>query len=428
VFCIMRMDHCLTHNAPALLAFSSVIVNLILFIYQKLYSPPFLKILPISTVWLVNLLIYSFLILGLAVLVYDDLDCRQSSSALALLVFNWVINISCLHYSIISVSGFVIYAQAIVSLFEVISLTWATVRILLSFSLPNIPYIYWPISVGCCLWAYLCNLLWLNSLYSLRLPQTPPYESLLTSDNNDDFSSNLSSVSFAEQGIVNSIFFLWFTPTLSLGCQGRLSLYDLIELPPSLQTLATRKEMQISQSHIYHNQSGEDDRPQRSMWESVFSCLFRLISCGCCSSTNSSPQSNDIAKDSSRIKSIDSEYSLADIEEVPASPSPSPLPPLFSIRPLLLAILVEGNRGRAFLHLGGLKLLSLLVSFVGPLLLGRMVALIEASPKQSDIPMGLLLACCLGLSFVVLSMLNTQYGIRAAVLHAKIRSAFSLGE
>ena len=169
----------------------------------------------------------------------------------------------------------------------------------------------------------------------------------------------------------------------------------------------------------------------------VFHTIFALVTwqfnvTWCCKVKPPTPVITEPSHPDTRTASADSSTSSISTTSVNEHESEkmsveSILPALWVARPLLWALLVDGEPGQVFAQLGFIKVFILCASFAGPLLLGQMVKLVEKNPSQDDIPLGLLLACTLGASFVALAVLNTQYTIRANVMQVKIRGALSLG-
>jgi hypothetical protein len=78
-----------------------------------------------------------------------------------------------------------------------------------------------------------------------------------------------------------------------------------------------------------------------------------------------------------------------------------------------------------FISLGILKLLIALSAFSGPLMLGKMVSYVEDDGKK-DLKYGILLVLLLGLSFIISSVLNTMFNLRANLLYIKLSGGLTL--
>ena len=282
-----------------------------------------------------------------------------------------------------------------------------------------------------------CNVLWLNSLHALHL------ELASYGGGSSDTYQPLLENYIGEALIFRSVLFLWFTRVLEVGSKEEMGMNDLVSLPDSMSAAIVRQDIQPP-----IDGEGKVVQEERGFGYYLFNALFSMLTSHCefrgrwCGQTGTERASEQVTgvegeDRSDRLFSAESTNSStltssthSQIEsETNGSDSDSRrLPPLFHARAILVAILVDGQRGSAFAQLGLIKLLSLGASFAGPLLLGEMVRLVEKSPTQKDIPYGLLLACTLGASFVILAVLNTQYTMRASVMQVKIRGAFSLGK
>ena len=80
---------------------------------------------------------------------------------------------------------------------------------------------------------------------------------------------------------------------------------------------------------------------------------------------------------------------------------------------------------KSFVSLGIIKAMSTLSAFLGPLFLSKMVSFIEDSEKK-DLSYGLMLVALLSISFVVSSLLNASFNVRANILYVKLVGALSL--
>ena len=80
---------------------------------------------------------------------------------------------------------------------------------------------------------------------------------------------------------------------------------------------------------------------------------------------------------------------------------------------------------KSFVSLGIIKAMSTLSAFLGPLFLSKMVSFIEA-PEKQDLSYGLMLVALLSISFVVSSLLNASFNVRANILYVKLVGALSL--
>jgi hypothetical protein len=395
------VQQCVVHSVPALCALLSLVLNTIQFFLRHSSScrcctaekkPR--KSLTISWVWLANVIIYILLLSGLSWIIYREKLCRAVVLFLLLLSLNWILNLFSLYMNQISKNQFAIACQCLASILELVTVTWLVVVSLTANTIHNVPFYYWAIFVGSVLWGYLCNLLWLNSLYALRQTQSQ-YQSLLSDEDSDLIHHEPQEIVSAEEiNLLWSMFFFWFTPVLTVGSGNAIEWDDLTELPDSMSSDVTR-------SYLQPLSDPSEDPVTAPFSHSLFNFIFSLVTGRCCGATT---------RDGDEMDNSD-----------------PLLPPLHHAAPLVRAILVEGSRGSAFLLLGSIKLCTIALSFVGPLLLGQMVKLIENDPNQKDIPLGVLLACTLGLSFVLSAVLNTQYSVRANVVQMKVRSALALG-
>jgi hypothetical protein len=397
------MESCAVHSVPALCALLSLILNSLQFIQRHwCCSQARQKALSISLIWFGNVVIYILLLSGLSWIIYREKLCRVVVVFILLLSLNWILNLFSLYRNHISKNSIAIAFQVLASLLELVTITWLVIVSLTTDKIDHFPIYYWLILLGSALWGYLCNFLWLNSLYALRQSQSH-YQTLLSDDEtNSLLNDSQERISSEEAAIVHSVLYRWFTSVLIVGSGGAIEWCDLTELPESMISTVTRSYVEPPHSSS-SDRSGSATSP---LSHSVFKLLFSLVA--------SAPPSEEIPP----LLSLDDETAKADRF----------LPPLRHAAPLVRAILVDGQRGSTFLLLGSMKLLTIALSFVGPLLLGQMVKLIEHNPKQRDIPLGLLLACALGLSFIVSAILNTHYAMRANVLQMKVRSALSLGK
>jgi hypothetical protein len=385
------VQQCVVHSVPALCALLSLVLNTIQFFLRHASEKKPRKSLTISGVWLCNVVIYILLLSGLSWIIYREKLCRVMVLFLLLLSLNWILNIFSLYLNQISKNQFAIACQGLASLLELVTVTWLVVISLTTDKIHKIPFYYWAIFIATMLWGYLCNLLWLNSLYALRQTQSQ-YQSLLSDEDSDRLDGEPHEiVSPEESKLLQSVLFFWFTPVLTVGSGNAIEWEDLAELPESMCSDVTRSYLQPQPV---------SDRSEPI----VFNFIFSLVTGRCCGTPSRKEEEEEESEGSDHL-----------------------LPPLHHAAPLIRAILVEGSRGSAFLLLGSIKLCTIALSFVGPLLLGQMVKLIENNPSQKDIPLGVFLACTLGLSFILSAVLNTQYSVRANVVQMKVRSALALG-
>lgn len=81
--------------------------------------------------------------------------------------------------------------------------------------------------------------------------------------------------------------------------------------------------------------------------------------------------------------------------------------------------------GAEFLFLGFLKLVTCLLSFVGPVLLNQIVSLVENDPSDSKLFEGLVLVGILFVGLALLALAGAQYNIYASLFQIKIRGALT---
>lgn len=81
--------------------------------------------------------------------------------------------------------------------------------------------------------------------------------------------------------------------------------------------------------------------------------------------------------------------------------------------------------GGEFIFLGFLKLVACLLSFVGPVLLNRIVSLVENDPSHNDLFTGLILVAVLFLGLALQSLVGAHSNIYAAFLQAKVRGSLT---
>ena len=77
------------------------------------------------------------------------------------------------------------------------------------------------------------------------------------------------------------------------------------------------------------------------------------------------------------------------------------------------------------MSLGIIKAMCTFSAFLGPLCLSKMVSFIE-DPEKKDLSYGLMLVALLSISFVVSSLLNASFNVRANILYVKLVGALSL--
>ena len=98
----------------------------------------------------------------------------------------------------------------------------------------------------------------------------------------------------------------------------------------------------------------------------------------------------------------------------------------FMGKPILLFCRVLFRTYRwEFLLLGFLKLLTCLLSFVGPVLLNQIVTLIENDPEREDLPTGLILVGVLFAGLLLQAVVGAQYNVYAALVQTKIRGGLT---
>jgi len=69
-----------------------------------------------------------------------------------------------------------------------------------------------------------------------------------------------------------------------------------------------------------------------------------------------------------------------------------------------------------FLYLIFLKCFQVACSFAGPLLLNWLVSYVSSGPEREDLNEGLVLVVCLALSFLLSTLVNTQFSLATAYL------------
>lgn len=237
---IYMTSDCVIHSAPSLCALLSIILNILQFLQRHgccfISKRSSRKSLLISWIWLINLVIYIILLSGLSWIIYREKLCRPVVLFILLLSLNWILNLCSLSQNQISKNQIAITFQVLASVLELISITWLVV---VSLTIETIPWYYWLISIGSVVWGYLCNLLWLNSLYVLRQSQLP-YESLLHDDDHVSSQDGEEMISSQEANIIQSMFYFWFTPVLNAGSGNAIEWDDLAELPESMTSNITR--------------------------------------------------------------------------------------------------------------------------------------------------------------------------------------------
>jgi ATP-binding cassette subfamily C (CFTR/MRP) protein 10 len=169
----------------------------------------------------------------------------------------------------------------------------------------------------------------------------------------------------------------WFTATLQTGSTKKLSLEDLPVLPANFQSDYVKRQFQFACA----------SRP------SILTISPRV------SVTNESTHSEKWA---THLSSAEEKNKLG----VPA---------------LVRAII--RCYGVSIAKVGLLKVLTTVLSFVGPVLLGLIVKYLENGVTQSNLPTGILLIALLGGSSVLSALLSTNYNIRTAVIKNNMQGA-----
>lgn len=419
---------CIFDNPPSMFAILSLFLNCVIYFYRLCCVGKRRKFPPLSIMSTICIIVYVVLMASVSAIMYKEDYCVEVVVITAFLSLNWLIVILTLLFGKVAFENIILY-QVMVSCLELVSILWNVVSILRLNSLSFTPWYYFLVLLSSFIWGFGCNFLWLNSLYSLR---KTGYHNILDPDDEDDNVQNAEQNfrSHGEIAIVRSVLFFWFTRVLEVGSAEDMTIDDLVPLPTSMTSREVRKSFQSDMDGEGHVVS-EPKTAGYYLFQSVFGAA--TYECGSWCRWKSNSQDSSTSNHDTRNSSVDSVHSATSIASDPSASPPSPmytsmhLPPLRHARALLYSILVEGERGRTFALLGVIKMLALCASFAGPLLLGQMVKLVEKSPGRKDIPMGLLLACTLGASFVFLAALNTQFTIRASVMQVKIRGALSLG-
>jgi ABC-type bacteriocin/lantibiotic exporter with double-glycine peptidase domain len=199
------------------------------------------------------------------------------------------------------------------------------------------------------------------------------------------------------------ILFSWFSDVLAIGSIRQLELNDLPYLPITCKSINCTRDFQLAAASNSNDDrddinndnndinDGDDDEFSKNLKKKIIS-----------DKNDQKLNINNFKKENWLIKNNNNKKSIG----------------FNSLLNLIFKV-----HGWTFFILGFLKLTMCCASFLGPVLLGKMVAYIEED--DSNIETGLLLVTSLGFSFILSAMLNTLFNIRACVMQIKLKSALT---
>lgn len=235
--------------------------------------------------------------------------------------------------------------------------------------------------IGCNIWWMLAGL-WagseqtVNSKLNERLISDDTFAS--QQQHEEDLQRKYEELhTLSELKLKFSLMFFWFTPTLKVGFQRLLQLSDLPNLPDTMSST--------------HNAT-------------LMSTEAQILANSCQSPFGGSSSPASQHKNWWAAESDTASHKRASSK--------------------LVSILWRCY-GPKFIVLGIIKLLNVLASFAGPLVLGAMVTYIQTDAHVDTIGYGLFLVACMFLSFLISAILNTSNNVRGGCLQISVKAGLT---
>lgn len=214
-----------------------------------------------------------------------------------------------------------------------------------------------------------------------------------------------------------NFFFFWFTKTLTLGSERQLTLLDLHSLPLQFDSECSKNVLRNSMKKLFNldritmlkndkeNKSNDgcmSDKSYQVEWISYNSNNYNENKDD--TNNHSENKNNENKTGTDKIKKIHDNFIYTYVK------------------------VIYSAYYKTIYSLAFLKILILFSNFFGPLMLGKMVNYIEQKTDKntSNLLYGLLLVFLLGSSFLLNSILNTMFNLRANLLYIKLNSGFTL--